>query len=104
MKNKMLETVDPCVAELFEKVDRIRKTFDRMEKQVGRPSLFGERFISDRELSEKLKISRRALQEYRSRGIFPYYLICGKALYKESEIEKVLQDARKGLIEVEDLV
>lgn len=104
MKNRLMETADPCVVELFKKVERLGRTFDRLDKQSGKPSLFGERFISDRELSEKLKLSRRALQVYRARGIFPYYLICGKVLYKESEIERVLQNSRKGLPALEDLV
>ena len=38
----------------------------------------------------------RTLQEYRSSGKLPYYMICGKVLYRESEIEKLLQDSYNG--------
>ena len=52
-------------------------------------------FLTDEELSKLLKVSRRTLQEYRTLGVIPYYLVQGKALYKESDIQKVLDDAYK---------
>ena len=36
------------------------------------PPLDGERYLTDKELSEHLKLSRRTLQEYRKQGILPY--------------------------------
>jgi len=39
-----------------------------------------------------LKISRRTLQEYRNNGMLPYYQLGGKILYKESDVEKLLED------------
>ena len=44
---------------------------------------------------ELLRISRRTLQEYRSLRILPYYLIQGKVLYKESEIQQLLEEAHR---------
>lgn len=55
----------------------------------------GERFLTDEELSGILRISRRTLQEYRTFGVIPYYLLQGKVLYKESDIQKMLEDAYK---------
>ena len=55
----------------------------------------GERFLTDEELSGILRISRRTLQEYRTFGVIPYYLLQGKVLYKESDIQKLLEDAYK---------
>ena len=76
-----------------------------VEKQRTHNKRFGgERFISDRDLSVKLKLSSRALQEYRAAGVFPYYLISGKVIYKESEIERVLQPVRKAGKLIEELV
>ena len=60
--------------------------------ELSRPTLGGERYLTDRELSERLKISRRTLQEYRSSGEIPYYCVCGKVLYRESDIERVLEE------------
>ncbi|MDD3333849.1 MAG: helix-turn-helix domain-containing protein [Proteiniphilum sp.] len=59
----------------------------------SRPTLNGERYLTDKELSERLKISRRALQEYRNKGKLPYYQIGAKVLYKESDIERMLKDS-----------
>jgi len=55
-----------------------------------RPLLNGERYLTDREVSELLKVSRRTLQEYRNEGILPYIPLGGKILYRESDLEKVL--------------
>ena len=51
-----------------------------------------ERYITDKELAQWLKISRRTLQEYRNNGMLPYYQLGGKILYKESDVEKLLED------------
>ena len=51
----------------------------------------GEHYLTDRELSERLKISRRTLQDYRNNGILPYRQLGGKILYRKSDIEGVLQ-------------
>ena len=56
----------------------------------SRPTLGGERFLTDREVSARLKVSRRTLQDYRNTGIIAYYQLGGKILYKESDIERML--------------
>ena len=60
-----------------------------------RPPLDGERYLTDKEVAELLRVSRRTLQEYRSLRILPYYLIQGKVLYKESEIQQLLEEAHR---------
>lgn len=57
----------------------------------NQPLLGGEHYLTDREFSERLKISRRTLQDYRNNGILPYRQLGGKILYRESDIERVLQ-------------
>ena len=56
-----------------------------------RPMLNGERYLTDDETSQALKISRRTLQEYRSNGRIPFVLLGGKVLYRESDLENLLQ-------------
>lgn len=65
-----------------------------MEKLFSshKPTLNGECFYTDKELSEKLKISRRSLQDYRNEGRIPYIQLGGKILYRSSDIEKLLED------------
>ena len=56
-----------------------------------RPLLDGERYLTDKEVAQILKVSRRTLQEYRNEGLLPYILLGGKVLYRESDLEKVLE-------------
>lgn len=53
--------------------------------------LNGERFLTDVQVSERLKVSRRTLQQYRSEGRISYFKFGGKSLYRESDIEKILE-------------
>lgn len=57
-----------------------------------KPTLDGDSFYTDEELSKKLKISRRSLQDYRNEGRIPYVKLGGKILYRSSDIEKLLGD------------
>ena len=43
-------------------------------------------------LDERLKVTRRTVQNYRDRGILSYYMICGKCLYPEHEIKQMLDE------------
>ncbi|KAA3937366.1 helix-turn-helix domain-containing protein, partial [Bacteroides ovatus] len=38
-----------------------------------------------------LKVSIRTLQEWRDTGVIPYIQIKGKIIYRESDIERLLQ-------------
>jgi len=84
-----------------QRIDTIFKGLENMERMIDairtapRPAFHGDYFLTDEELSKLLKVSRRTLQEYRTLGMIPYYLVQGKALYKESDIQKVLDDAYK---------
>ena len=55
------------------------------------PPLDGERYLTDKELSEFLKLSRRTLQEYRNNRVLPYILLGGKVLYPESGLRELLE-------------
>ena len=55
-------------------------------------SLDGESFYTDEELSQRLKISRRSLQDYRNQGRIPYIKLGGKILYRSSDIERMLEE------------
>ena len=94
MSHYFIDKHDPRVADLFRRLEKAGKALDKLESSGGR-TLKGERFVTDEELSRLLKISRRTLQEYRTFGVIPYYLVQGKALYKESDIMKILDDAYK---------
>ena len=79
---------------LFQGLDNMERLIAAME-DTPKSVFHGERFLTDEELSKILRVSRRTLQEYRTLGVVPYYLVQGKALYKESDILKILEDSYK---------
>mgnify|MGYP000594542656 CR=1 FL=1 len=81
--------------------ERVRRFFallDNIEKKVerlacdNRPPFNGERFLTDRELSETLKISAGACRITGDQGRIPYIQLGGKILYRQSDIEKLLEE------------
>lgn len=84
------------IKRFFGSLDRI---LDKIETALTgcKPTLNGERFLSDPEVSDRLKVSRRTLQDYRTTGKMPYIQLGGKVLYRESDIQKLLEENyRKG--------
>lgn len=64
--------------------------------ETHRPLFGGEIYLTGRELSKRLFISPRTLQDYRDKGIIPYTQIAGKILYQLSDINQLLQENYKG--------
>lgn len=78
------------VTRLFGSLDRMLSGIERLVAN-HRPTLGEERFLTDKEVSTRLKVSRRTLQEWRTNGQIAYISLGGKVLYKESEIQKMLE-------------
>jgi excisionase family DNA binding protein len=91
MENNVITKDNEMVKSFFFSLE---KMLDGIEYVVDnyKPSLNGERYLTDKEVSERLKVSRRTLQDYRTEGKIPYYQLGGKILYRESDIEKMLND------------
>ena len=70
-------------------LDALLEGIERMDAGY-KASLSNEQFLTDKEVSAWLKVSRRTLQDYRNNGMVSYYQLGGKILYKESDIEKLL--------------
>lgn len=80
-------------AEYKELVEAMRcavQTADRLIADVE-PSLLGERYLTTEQVMTRFHISRRALQNYRDKGIIPYTSIGGTLLYPESKITEMLK-------------
>ena len=77
--------------------NRLKDTLTRLENilKSNNPTLNGHRYMNDAELANYLKVPRRTLQEYRNNGILSYYQIGGKILYRESDIEELLEKNRQ---------
>ena len=71
------------------KLDALLEGIERMGAGC-KASPSNEQFLTDKEVSAWLKVSRRTLQDYRNNGMIAYYQLGGKILYKESDIEKLL--------------
>lgn len=94
MSYHFIDKKDPRIDVMFQGLEKMEKMLSMMEN-MPRAIFNGERFLTDEELSKVLRVSRRTLQEYRTSGVIPYYLVQGKALYKESDIMKILEDSYK---------
>ena len=95
MSNEVITHKHKWVRDLFSELDRIAKDTATMADE-NQPLLGGEHYLTDRELSQRLKFSRRTLQDYRNNGILPYRQLGGKILYRESDIERVLLSCYRG--------
>ena len=60
-------------------LENMKEVLALYKKVIGnyRPLLDGERYLTDREVAQILKVSRRTLQEYRNDGVLPYMLLGG---------------------------
>ena len=94
MSYHFIDRKDPHIDVMFQGLEKLEKMLSVLE-EIPRTLFNGERFLTDEELSNVLRVSRRTLQEYRTSGVIPYFLVQGKALYKESDIMKILDDAYK---------
>ena len=82
-------TNDEWAIGFMEQLDTMLDGIESMNEK-SRASFSNERFLTDREVSARLKVSRRTLQDYRNNGTISYYQLGGKILYKESDIERML--------------
>lgn len=98
MSHYFIDRQDPRVADLLRRLGNIGQALGQVES-VARPMFKGDRFLTDEELSRLLKVSRRTLQEYRTARLIPYYIVQGKALYRESEIHSLLEKAHRKCVE-----
>ena len=74
------------------KLDALFEGIERMDAS-HKASPSNEQFLTDKEVSARLKVSRRTLQDYRNEGRIAYIQLGGKILYRESDIERMLTDS-----------
>jgi excisionase family DNA binding protein len=91
MSNEIITRENDRIKRFFGSLDRM---LDKIETALTgcKPTLNRERFLTDQEVSDRLKVSRRTLQDYRTAGKIPYIQLGGKVLYRESDIQKMLEE------------
>ena len=83
MAHDLLTRESPEIIRFFQDIGHITELL-RSEPDRYRPVLNGDRYITEAELSESLKITRRTLVEHRTTGLIPYYRLGGRKLYNVS--------------------
>ena len=91
MEERILTINDELIAGALESLRKANRKADALMDNY-KPVFHGERLMTDGELATVLRVSPRALRDYRNEGILPYIRMKGNILYKESDIEKVLKD------------
>lgn len=80
---------DESIRLFFSQCQRATEMTEQLISEY-KPMLINRRFVTDAQLSQRLNISRRTLQDYRDKGRLPFYRFDGKILYEESEVEDFL--------------
>lgn len=88
-----MELINKDTPQVKEFISSLNSMLDGIESIVKhyKPHLNGERFLSNNEVSKKLNVSLRTLQEWRDIGLIPFIQIKGKIIYRQSDIDKLLQ-------------
>lgn len=90
-ENHVITSDDERIATLLRALRKSARDAAKLSENFH-PPLGGERYLTDREVIDLLKVSRRTLQEYRAARKIPFILFGGKVLYRESDIEKLLAE------------
>ena len=90
MEERILTINDELIAGTLESLRKASRKADTLMDSY-KPVLHGERRMTDGELASTLRVSPRALRDYRNEGIIPYIRMKGNILYRESDIENVLK-------------
>ena len=90
MKQEILTLEQEQVADMLLSLKNSHRRINRFMQEYTTP-LNGDRYLTDREVSEVLKVSRRTLQNLRNSRVLPFILLGGKALYREYDIQRLLE-------------
>lgn len=69
--NELINKDSEWIIHFMGSLDRLLDSFEHLTANY-RPTLGGERFFTDKEVSARLKVSRRTLQDYRNEGRIAY--------------------------------
>ena len=98
--NGTIKTNDEWAVGFMKELDSMLNGIESMNEK-SKASFSNERFLTDKEVSAWLKVSRRTLQDYRNNGMVSYYQLGGKILYKESDIEKLVMGGNRNAYRTE---
>ena len=76
--NEIITMEDEKVASMLQKMRKSSRWLSGFLESY-RPPLDGEVYLTDKEVADLLRVSRRTLQEYRNERLLPYIILGGKA-------------------------
>jgi excisionase family DNA binding protein len=82
---EILDKKSTEIVSFFTALDEMLDTIGQALKNRT-PHLNGEKFLTNKDVCQKLHISSRTLQDWRDTGKIPFIRIKGKILYQESEV------------------
>lgn len=96
--SEVIDSKNERIARFVKSLDRMIAGLEKLSQNRGIP-LNGEIYLTDKEVSERLKVSRRTLQEWRNEGRIAYIQLDGKIIYPESALQTLLdQHHRKAWV------
>lgn len=90
MKQEILTLEQGVLADTLASLKESCRKINRF-MQKHRPLLDGDRYLTDKEVAGLLKVSRRTLQKMRNDRTLPFIIIGGKALYREHDLQTLLE-------------
>ncbi|GAB6118892.1 helix-turn-helix domain-containing protein [Dysgonomonas termitidis] len=89
--DRIITKDDKRLASLFQTIDQLSASIENIAHNL-KPGLEGGQYLTDKEVSKLLKISRRSLQDYRTQGKIPFYRIGEKILYRTGDIGRFMEE------------
>ncbi|GAB6009985.1 helix-turn-helix domain-containing protein [Dysgonomonas reticulitermitis] len=89
--DRIITKDDKRLVVLLQTIDQLSDTIEDIARNL-KPGLEGGQYLTDREVSKMLKISRRTLQDYRTQGKISFYRIGGKILYRTGDIGRFMEE------------
>jgi DNA binding domain protein len=89
-ENEIITQEDPQMQSFSQLMEGILKKLERY-CATARPMLNGDVYLSGEEVCKLLRLSPRTLQDYRNNGTIAYCKIGGKILYKQGDIQAMLE-------------
>lgn len=89
-ENEIITQKDPQMQMFAQLMEGTLKKLDRY-CATARPMLDGEVYLTGEEVCKLLRLSTCTLQDYRDNGTIAYCKIGGKILYRQSDIQAMLE-------------
>ncbi len=90
MKQEVFTLEQGLLADMHISLKKCHRKISHFMREYS-PPLNGDRYLTDKEVAEVLKVSRRTLQKMRNNRTLPFILLGGKALYREYDIQQLLE-------------